>query len=742
MTTGTTRGGFGGSRELGKYRLVNELAKSQLGALWAGMSGDTKEGEEAQLVLVRRFDTSVIENTDQVDNLSEAAWWAMELSKDQIARTLDVVKTENELGMIYAYTEGEVFRALLRLATFKRKPFAVPVALRVALDVLEAVASTRDQAAEDHIELACGGLSPDSVFVGTDGMTRLLDVGAGGVLCGAQRVLSNPEMAAYAAPEQLEEEPKPSPRSDVFSGGILLWEMLLGKRLFVGSNFAAVSAKVKEAKVPRLDDAKPAGGEAIPGEVADLVARALSADPEERFADCREFIAAIEALSVEPAERSAVGEMVDALDGNALATRRKVIDRARGVKSPATKPLAARAPSPIAAPPKPAAPAPPPKPTSSPTAAAAPPKPPAPPPKPGGGGRPPPPPRARMETMDSELLEDAADSEAPESAGVDVDVDLEAPGVPSDLAAKEEEKGEKAEAAGEAGKTEASDEAEKTETSGEAEESGKAETSGETKSEDGEKEGDEAKALPADIPPPPPELGDGSLPPAPGVSEGALIAELIKDSTRPGPPGDDADAAESSDKKSKKEAEAADAAASGPEASSSPAAASSPEASSSPEAATLDASDEGTSAELAAVDERTRRARRMVTMVIGGLAVLLLVGLGVSKLGGHKTPTPDSSAAAPPASATAPAATASETAEAPSASAPSEATEAGAGTENAGDAGAEDAATEAAAEAEAPEPSASAEKKATPPPVQHRPAVQHHYKPRPRPKHKYTPSGI
>ncbi len=664
----------GSSRELGKYRLVNEVAKSQLGALWAGLGSESSEGEEAPLVLVRRFDTSVIANADQIDTLSEAAWWAMELATEQIARTVDVVKTGDELGMVYAYAEGEVFRALVRLATFKRKPFPVPVALRVLLDVLEAVATARAQASEDHIEISCGGLSPDSVFVSTDGITRLLDVGAAGVLCGAERVLNNPEMAAYAAPEQLEEEGRHADaRSDVFTAGVLAAEMLLGKRLFVGSNYAAVSTKVKEAKVPRLDASKPAGGQPIPAEVADLVARALSPNPEDRFADCRELIAAIEALSIEPAERETVGEMVEALDGNALSTRRKVIDRARGAK-PTAKPIPSL-PKPGVAAPKP------------------PPKPPGPPPKPAAGAHrpPPPPPRAPMESLDSELLQ--PDSQAPESGGVPIDVELDAPKVPADIPPPpgfEESKTE-----GEPARTSKPDE----------------------------------------------------------VSEGALIEALTTDTTphpesAKGSDSGDKEGAEAKSAEENQKVEEEEKTEDASEAPSGPAAASSPEASSAPDAAGVDATtrdalaeEEAAPVSLAEVDERTQRARRIVAIVIGGLAVLLLGGLAISALGGHKKtgPSPSASAVAAPPGSTAPAATASEEPAAPSATAAesSEPGEADAGAEETADA-----APEAAAEDSGPEEVASA---TAPPPAPHpHPVIRHHYTPhpKPKPKHKYTPSGI
>src|SRR5262245_8587534 len=166
-----------GGKTLGRYELICEVAKGQLGPLWAARQGGN---ENAPVVLIRRVSTAAPTTPDEIDSLSEGAWWMLEIQEAGIAKGVDVVKTEGELGVVTEYSEGEVLRSLLRLASFKRKPIPVGVALRIGLDVLEALDQANAQAqptSNGQTSFSSGGLIPDSVLVGRDGHSRLLDVG-------------------------------------------------------------------------------------------------------------------------------------------------------------------------------------------------------------------------------------------------------------------------------------------------------------------------------------------------------------------------------------------------------------------------------------------------------------------------------------------------------------------------------------------------------------------------------------
>src|SRR5688572_22780397 len=95
--------GPGDLRILGRYELLLELAKGQLGPLWVARAGQ-------DLSAIRRVRTAPPMTRADVDALSEAAWWALDLKHENIGEMLDVVMTENELGIVYRYVPGEPLR--------------------------------------------------------------------------------------------------------------------------------------------------------------------------------------------------------------------------------------------------------------------------------------------------------------------------------------------------------------------------------------------------------------------------------------------------------------------------------------------------------------------------------------------------------------------------------------------------------------------------------------------------------
>lgn len=191
--------GSGGSRTLGRYELIAEVAKGQLGALWAAHS---PESEDSSVVMIRRVPTSAPVTPDEIDHLSEGAWWSLEVQHPTLARAADVVMTDGELGIVMPYAEGEVLRSLLRLSSFKRKAIPVPVALKIALEVLDAVHQA-DTQAMPHTgggsSYGLGGLVPDSVLVCRNGSVRLLDFGVAGPATKVGPLSRHPEMAAYVS---------------------------------------------------------------------------------------------------------------------------------------------------------------------------------------------------------------------------------------------------------------------------------------------------------------------------------------------------------------------------------------------------------------------------------------------------------------------------------------------------------------------------------------------------------------
>jgi serine/threonine protein kinase len=163
-------------------------------------------------------------------------------------------------------------------------------------------------------------VSPQNVLVGADGIARISDFGvakAGGRL----QITKKGEIKGklpYMAPEQLSGAAVDR-RADVFAAGIVLWEALTGLPLFHGDDERETLAMVLEGpRAPASDHAR-----GISAALDDVIARALRAQPRDRFATALDMAEALEDAVV-PADREEIGCWVKALGAPAIREHSRV----------------------------------------------------------------------------------------------------------------------------------------------------------------------------------------------------------------------------------------------------------------------------------------------------------------------------------------------------------------------------------------------------------------------------------
>jgi eukaryotic-like serine/threonine-protein kinase len=327
---------------LGRYTLVTELAPGAFGPLWAARVASG--AEEGRLVVVRRIAVPG-GDTGLVQRLSEAAFAAMEVRNAKIAAVLDVVVAEREVAVVSEYVDAQALRSLMRLAALKREPIPPAVALRIAMDVLQALRAAREawsgQALEDGFH---GGLTPDSVLLATFGDVMLADLGVSAVIVASEALKDDPSVVAYRAPEQLAATAPADERADVFTIGVLLWELIVSRPLFgfpgrlrerdgprVGGAGAAEDVRTKP--IPALDAVERVGAP-VPRQVVDVVKRALERDPKDRFQSVEQMLGHILAqargIAATPEQ---VAMILDRLARSEIDARRASIASLGGVDS-------------------------------------------------------------------------------------------------------------------------------------------------------------------------------------------------------------------------------------------------------------------------------------------------------------------------------------------------------------------------------------------------------------------------
>jgi eukaryotic-like serine/threonine-protein kinase len=267
-------------RTLGRYVVLEELGEGGMGVVYKAR--DTQLGRIIALKIMRQ-DGSV--DPDRMRRFVREAQTASSLNHPNI---LTVYEMGSEAGLDYIATEylaGPTLADLLSSGALPRTR-----TLRLAVQIADALA-TAHAAHIVHRDLKPSNiivLDGDRVKVVDFGLAKLTDFGATSdetldAVTAKGMVIGT---APYMSPEQASARPVDA-RSDLFSFGTILYEMLAGRRPFTGDSGASVLAAVLR------DSPSPIPG--LPADLAAVLSRCLRKDPDERFQSASELKAAIEA---------------------------------------------------------------------------------------------------------------------------------------------------------------------------------------------------------------------------------------------------------------------------------------------------------------------------------------------------------------------------------------------------------------------------------------------------------------
>jgi hypothetical protein len=298
-----------------RVRLLRELGEQVVPA-WAAL--DSRAAEGARLVVVERVEREAFDDGEIADWIRDARRLSA-LEHPNVARVRDVVIRRSDVLVVSEFVDG------VRWTNFAASA-PLETALRVLVDALtglSAIHNLRDPGdpRRQPFKLVHSGLTPDCIVVGLDGVSRV--VGASRPRSATARLAGSG--SAYLAPEVLLEDESADARADIYSVGVLLWEALSGKRFLPDMQPSAIVTQLLGGRVPAVT-VPEASPWAAP--LADVVMRALSADPEKRFSSAAAMSAEVRrigALKVPLAIRLAAD--VREAFGDTAKARREELER-------------------------------------------------------------------------------------------------------------------------------------------------------------------------------------------------------------------------------------------------------------------------------------------------------------------------------------------------------------------------------------------------------------------------------
>jgi TonB family protein len=281
-----------GGERFGQYTLLERIAAGGMAEVWkARMRG--VEGFQ-KTVAIKRILPHMTDNAEFVGMFIDEAKLAAQLSHPNIVHIYDLGKLGRDYYIAMEYVEGKDLRSLLNAGRQKGLYLPLSLCLLIASRVANALdyAHRKRDFENRELGLVHRDVSPQNVLLTYDGEVKLCDFGIAKAVSSASQTLMGALKGKlqYMSPEQAWGRPVDA-RSDLFSLGSVLFEMLTGERLFPGDSEISVLEAVRQGKVRSPRQVNPA----VPKEVDDIVVRALAVAPQARFQTAGEMKQKLEA---------------------------------------------------------------------------------------------------------------------------------------------------------------------------------------------------------------------------------------------------------------------------------------------------------------------------------------------------------------------------------------------------------------------------------------------------------------
>lgn len=295
----------------GEYDAFAELARGGMGTVY--LARRIGAGGFERLVVLKCIHHHLLDDPSAHRLVATEARLASAIHHANVVPVVDVTDTGESLGLVLDYVES-VNLSELRKA---RPALAPSIVSRIVCDLLSglhAAHEARDLRGEP-LEILHRDVSPQNVVVGTDGVARLIDFGISKVANAETTKDVLRGKLRYMAPEQITKKPLDR-RADLFSAGVVLVELLLGRSPFGAAQDEEVALLVLLEERPDLGD--------LPPELTAIASRVLERSPDDRYPDAEAFRHELE-RACPPASHTEVAAIVRDAFGPALEARRQAV---------------------------------------------------------------------------------------------------------------------------------------------------------------------------------------------------------------------------------------------------------------------------------------------------------------------------------------------------------------------------------------------------------------------------------
>ena len=277
---------LGAGTKLGPYEILAPIGAGGMGEVYCAL--DKRLNRK---VAVKILPPAFADDADRLRRFRQEAEAIASLNHPNVVALYDIGESNGAVYAVSELLEGETLRGRLRAGLLPARK-AAEYGMQAA----------RGLAAAHSKGITHRDIKPENLFVTNDGFVKILDFGLVKQATSGQAEMADGSTVAmdttpglilgtvgYMSPEQVRGA-EPGPRSDIFSLGVVLYEMLAGERPFGGKSSIEILSAILKEDVPDLSAAVPSGIERI-------VRRCLEKRPEDRFESARDLAFALEQVA-------------------------------------------------------------------------------------------------------------------------------------------------------------------------------------------------------------------------------------------------------------------------------------------------------------------------------------------------------------------------------------------------------------------------------------------------------------
>src|SRR3954469_4198961 len=278
------------ARSLGSYQLVSQLAVGGMAEIYIARTRGL--GGFEKLVALKLLHRNYSSDPDFVQMLVDEAKLAVQLTHANIVQTFDLGRVDDQYYIAMELIDGVDLYKLLRRASERPVDFPFEVAAFICAEVcagLDYAHRKRDSKGRP-LSIVHRDVSPQNVLVGFDGGVKLVDFGIAKAAMRSQQTAAGVIKGKYyyMSPEQAWGD-KIDARTDIFSAGILLYEMLVGQMLYMEEDIEKLLDVVRKANIPPPSSQRMG----VPRELEQVVMRALKKRADDRWPSAGELSTAL-----------------------------------------------------------------------------------------------------------------------------------------------------------------------------------------------------------------------------------------------------------------------------------------------------------------------------------------------------------------------------------------------------------------------------------------------------------------